>query len=83
MLDICIYDIVHSASVGHMGKASVSGCRDWRFKPDFISMLSLCKTLNPHCFSRLSCEMSTIGEHPHEGCLFSAMNFSEEIALTN
>ena len=35
------------------------------------------KTLNPHCFSRLSCEMSARREHPCEECLFIAMSFPE------
>ena len=30
-----------------------------------------------------TCEMSTRREHPDEWCLFSAMSFSEEIALKN
>ena len=30
--------------------------------------------------TRLSCKMSTIWEHRREGCLFSAIRFSEEIA---
>ena len=46
-----------------------------------IITLSLGKALNPHCFSRLSCKMSTVREHPREVCLFSAMSFSEEIPL--
>ena len=43
--------------------------------------MCLSKTLYPHCYSRLSWLMSTRGEHPREGCLFSAMSLTEEIAL--
>ena len=46
-------------------------------------VVSLSKTLYPHCFCRLSCEMSTRREHPHEGCLFSAISFLEKLALKN
>ena len=34
---------------------------------------SLSKTLNQHCFSRLSCEMNTKQERPREVCLLSAV----------
>ena len=44
-------------------------------------VVSLNKTLYLHCFSRLSCQMSTRLGHPRQGWLFSAMSFSEEIAL--
>ena len=33
-----------------------------------INMFSLSKRLYPHCFSRLSCEMSTRWGQPREGC---------------
>ena len=68
--------------IGHVGRMSVSGYRDRWFKPQLHQcVLSLSKVLSPHCFKRLSCEMSTSREHPSEGCLFSAMSFTEEIAL--
>ena len=45
---------------------------------------SLSRTLNPHCFSRLSCEISTRREYrPREGCLFSAMSSPEEICCNS
>ena len=44
-------------------------------------VVSLSKTLNLHCLSRLSCEISTKRKHPREGCLFSAISYTEEIAL--
>ena len=50
----------------------------------YISVfVSMSKTLYLHCFSRLSREISTRREHPHEKCLFSAMSSPEEIALKN
>ena len=61
---------------------SVCGHKGQRFEPlQHQYVVSLGKTLNPHCYSRLSCELSTIREHPREGCFFSAMSFSEEITL--
>ena len=63
---------------------SVFGYSDQWFKPPWRQfVVSLSKTLNPHCFIRLSCEMSTRRGHPREGCLFSAMNSLERIALKN
>ena len=60
---------------------SVSGYTDRRLKTWLHQyVVSLSRTLHPHCFSRLSCEMSIIWEHPGIGCLFSAMSFSREMA---
>ena len=58
---------------------SVSEYSDRRFKPrQHQYVVSMSKTLNPHCFSRLSCEMCTRRDHPREGCLlFSVVNFPE------
>ena len=36
--------------------------------PSISMFFSLSKTLYPHCFSRLSCEMSTRWGQPREGC---------------
>ena len=44
-------------------------------------VVSLSKTRNLHCFSQLSCEMSTRRKHSHERCLFTATSFPVEIAL--
>ena len=44
------------------------GYRGRRFEPRQQYVVSLSKTLYPHCFSRLSCEMSTRWEQPREGC---------------
>ena len=78
MLQVC------SEYIGQVGKISVSEYSDRRFKPRLQRyVVSLSMTLNPHCFSRLSCEMSTRRGHSHEGCLLSAMSFPEEIALKN
>ena len=45
--------------IGWLARMSVSGCRGRRFEPRQQYVVSLSKTLYPHCFSRLSCEMST------------------------
>ena len=61
---------------------SVSGYRYRWFGPRLLQyVVSLSKTFNPHCCSRLSCEMSTRREHSREGCLFCAMSSQEEISL--
>ena len=39
-----------------------------RFNPQHQYVFSLSKRLYPHCFSRLSCEMSTRWGQPREGC---------------
>ena len=67
--------------IGHVGKISVSGYSDQRFKSRLHQyVVSLSKTLNPHC---LSCEMSTKWEHPREGCLFSVICFQGKIVVKN
>ena len=47
-------------------------CRFWiegrLFEPRQQYVVSLSKILYPHCFSRLSCEMSTRWGQPREGC---------------
>ena len=48
--------------------------------PGCISM-SLSKTLNLRCFSRLSCEVSTRWGQPREGWLLSAMSSPEGNSL--
>ena len=45
-----------------------------------ISMVSLSKTLYPHC---LSCLMNARRENHREGCLFIAMTSREKIALND
>ena len=83
----CIYAFAaHSNNstidIGHVGKVSVSGYSDQRYKPRLHQyVVSLSKTLNPYCFSRLSCEMRAEQEHLCEECLFSAIIFPEDIAL--
>ena len=49
-------------------RMSVSGYRGRRFEPRQQYVVSMCMTLYPHCFSRLSCEMSTRCGQPREGC---------------
>ena len=53
--------------IGHVVMMSVSGYRGRRFKPRHQYVVSLSKTLYPHCFSRLSCEMSTGGNNLVKG----------------
>ena len=68
--------------ISHVVKMSVSGYRYRWFGPRLLQyVVSLSKTFNPHCCSRLSCEMSTRREHHREGCLFCAMSSPEEISL--
>ena len=68
--------------VGCVGKMSFYGYSDLQFKPCMGQyVVSLSKTLYPHCYSRLSCEMSTRWGQPHKGCLFSVMISPEEITL--
>ena len=46
--------------IGHVDCMSVSGHSDRRFMPLLRQcVVSFSKTLNPHCFRRISCEMST------------------------
>ena len=40
----------------------------WKSNPQHHYVFSLSKRLNRHCFSRLSCEMSTRWGQPREGC---------------
>ena len=54
--------------IGRLVRMSVSGYRGQRFEPRHQYVVSLNKTLRPHCFSRLSCEMSTRWGQPREGC---------------
>ena len=58
---------------GHVGTMSVSGYSNRRFKSRLHQyVVSLSKTRNPHCFSRLCCEVSTTREYHREGCLLNA-----------
>ena len=45
--------------IGRLARMSVSGYRGRRFEPRQQHVVSLSKILHLHCFSRLSCEMST------------------------
>ena len=54
--------------IGHVVRLSVSGYRGLRFEPRHQYFVSLSKTLYQHCFSRISCEMSTRLIHPREEC---------------
>ena len=54
--------------IGRVVRMPVSGYRGRRFEHRQQDVVSLSKTLYPHCFSRLSCEMSTRCGQPREGC---------------
>ena len=54
--------------VGLVVRMSVSGNRGCKFKSRHQYVVSLSKTLYLHCFSRLSCKMSTRCGQPCEGC---------------
>ena len=54
--------------IGSLARMSVSEYRGRRYEPRQQNVVSLSKTLYPHCFSRLSCEMSTRWGQPREGC---------------
>ena len=55
--------------IGHVVRMSVSGYSGRLFKTrQHQYVVSLSKTLYPHFFSRLSCEISTRWGHPCEGC---------------
>ena len=54
--------------IGRVVRMSVSGYRGWRFEHRHQYVVSFCKALYPHCFSRLSCEMSTRWGQLIEGC---------------
>ena len=71
-----------SEYIGHVCKASISGFNDRRFKPwQHLYVVSLRKTHNQHCFSRISCKMSTRRKFHRKECLFSAVSSQEEIWL--
>ena len=81
---LCVMFFLNLEHVGHGATMSVSRYGDPQFKPRLHQyFVSLSKTFNPHCFHRLWSEMSKGREHRREGCLFSGMSFSEEIALKN
>ena len=55
-------------SIGLVVRMSILDTKDRRFEPQHQYVLSLSKRLYPHCFGRLSCEMSTRWGQPREGC---------------
>ena len=54
--------------IGLVVRMSIFDTKGWRFEPQHQYVFSLSKRLYPHCFSRLSCEMSTRWGQPREGC---------------
>ena len=54
--------------IGRVVRMLVSGYRGRRFEPRQQYVVSLSKTLYPHCFSRLICELSTRWGQPSNGC---------------
>ena len=59
-----VFDTEHIGLV----RMSASGYRGRWLEPRNQHVVSLSKTLYPHCFSRLSCEMSTRWGQSCEGC---------------
>ena len=57
-----------SEHIGRLARISVSGYRGRRFEAWQQYVVSLSNMLYPHCFSRLSCEISTRWGQPPEGC---------------
>ena len=52
----------------HIGRLARMSVLDTEVEPRQQYVVSSSKTLYPHCFSRLSCEMSTRWGQPREGC---------------
>ena len=64
-----LINVLNVEHIDHVGKMSVSGYIDRRFKPRMHqNVVSLSKILNSHCLSRFICVMSTRLEHQGEGC---------------
>ena len=56
--------VVFLEHIGHLVRMSASGYRGRQFERRHQYVVSINKTVYPHCFSRLSCEMSTRWEQP-------------------
>ena len=59
------------SSVEHIGlvvRMSILDTKGCQLEPQHQIFFSFSKRLYPHCFSRLSCEMSTRWGKPREGC---------------
>ena len=54
--------------IGLVVRMSILDTKGRRFEPQHQYVFSLSKRLYPHCFSRLSCELSTRWGQPREGC---------------
>ena len=54
--------------IGVVVRMSILDTKGRRFEPQHQYVFSLSKRLYPHCFSRLSCEISTRWGQPREGC---------------
>ena len=60
--------------IGHVVKMSAYGYSTGWFKHQLHQyIVTLSKTLNPHCFSQLSGEMGSSRGDPREGRLYSAI----------
>ena len=57
-----------SMLIGVVVRMSILDTKGRRFEPQHQYVFSLSKRLYPHCFSQLSCEMSTRWGQPREGC---------------
>ena len=68
MMNILILAMAVTEHIGLVVRMSILDTKGRRFEPQHQYVFSLSKRLYPHCFSRLSCEMSTRWGHPREGC---------------
>ena len=63
---LSLYSLVKVINV--VVRMSILDTKGRRFEPQHQYVFSLSKRLYPHCFSRLTCEMSTRWGQPREGC---------------
>ena len=61
-------ELVVGKHIGLVVRMLIFDTKGRRFEPQHQYVFSLSKRLYPHCFSRLSCEMSNRLGQPREGC---------------
>ena len=64
---MCIRVLLLLYHIGLVVRISILDTKGRRFEPQHQYVFSLSKRFYPHCFSRLSCEMSTRWGQPREG----------------
>ena len=67
-LKIHTFSFFNSFHIGLVVRMSILDTEVDGLNPSISMFFSLSKRLYLHCFSRLSCEMSTRWRQPHEGC---------------